>query len=45
MLVRGHVRKFWGALYKEIKDVNLEARIRASYLIKFGVIYTEDFMI
>jgi len=44
VFVRGHVRKFWTALYKEIKDIHQENRTRAGQLILYGVIYTEQYM-
>lgn len=44
VFVRGHVRKFWTALYKEIKDINFDNRIRAARLMVFGTIYTENYM-
>ena len=42
--VRGHIRKYWGAIFKEIKDINLENRIRAANLSLMGIIYTENHM-
>lgn len=44
LLVRSHVRKWWHALYKEIKDVNIESRLRASRLLLIGVSFAEDYM-
>jgi hypothetical protein len=44
VFVRGHVRKFWAALYKEIKDISFENRIRAVRLMLFGTIFTENYM-
>ena len=38
--MRGHVRKFWNALYKEIRDINEENRLRSSNLALLGVVYT-----
>ncbi|KAM3145249.1 hypothetical protein pb186bvf_002577 [Paramecium bursaria] len=42
--IRSQVRKMWPALYKEIVDSNEESRTRASKLIIYGVIYSEEYM-
>ena len=42
--MRGHVRRFWNALYKEIRDINEENRLRSVNLALLGVIYTENYM-
>lgn len=34
----------WPALYKEIVENNEESRLRASYLIVLGIIFSEDYM-
>ncbi|EAS03936.2 kinase domain protein (macronuclear) [Tetrahymena thermophila SB210] len=44
MLVRGQYRKFQKALFNELKDNNLSARIRAANLMRISVIYCEDYM-
>ena len=44
MVVRSHVRKFWNALYKEIKDTSLDNRVRSSKLFLVNIIYAEDYM-
>ena len=44
VFVRGHVRKFWTALYKEVKDINIHNRTRAAHLLVYGIIFTENYM-
>lgn len=44
IIVRSHVRKFWNALYKEIKDPYFESRIRSANLFLMSVVYAEDYM-
>lgn len=34
----------WPAIYKEIVDNNEENRLRASYLMTLGVLFSEDYM-
>lgn len=42
--IRGHVRKFWSALYREVRDIKIENRIRACNLAIYGAIYTENYL-
>jgi len=34
----------WPALYKELLDSNEENRLKASYLVVMGVIFSEEYM-
>lgn len=42
--IRGHVRKMWSAIFREIQDINIPNRLRAAKLALMGVIYTENYM-
>jgi hypothetical protein len=44
-LVRQYVRRYIHALYQEVSDWRVESRERASYLIVFSIIYSEDYMV
>jgi len=44
-LVRQYVRRYITALYKEVSDWLVESRQRASNLIIFSILYSEEFMI
>jgi len=44
-LVRQYVRRFIQALYKEVSDWQIENRARASHLLLYSIIYTEEFMV
>ena len=44
LLVRSHVRKFWKALYAEVKDNKEENRKRSANLFLVSVVYSEDYM-
>jgi len=41
ILVRSHVRKFWKALYAEIKDNKIENKRISANLCLMGVVFTE----
>lgn len=42
--IRGHIRKMWLAIFREIQDISVENRVRAAKLSLIGVIYTENYM-
>lgn len=44
ILVRSHVRKYWKAMYGEIKGTNHIHRERTSNLFLMAVVYSEDYM-
>lgn len=44
IFIRSHVRKFFHALYKELKDWKVENREKAGNLMLLSIIYSEDFM-
>jgi hypothetical protein len=44
-LVRQYVRRYITALYKEVSDWLVESRQRASNLIIFSILYSEEFMV
>lgn len=44
ILVRSYVRRYLGAIYKEVADWIEENRERSSHLLVCSIIYTEDFM-
>lgn len=44
MFIRSQVRKFWKALYAELRDWKDLNRLSCSYLLWVSVFYCEDYM-
>jgi len=44
MFIRSHIFKFLKALYRELHDWNVEAKIRASQMLLCAIVYAEDLL-